>query len=151
MNNEQLVFVKNWQIVGMSGSGLYTYRVVGGSFNGPPSYFEMIPAPLNSIFQDWKNVTGISGQNEPTPSEKIFGRHVIAWVDMDGGGRLRFDPSYFKIADSWDSYVTSIIYGYGNVFEVIPVNTIPPTFKPAVWARHTTAPVLNQEDLQSEF
>lgn len=78
--------------------------------------YGMVPLPSNSLFGDLTSISGLPGQNSPTPSEKFFGRHFVvkAPSGLSVGGPY-FDPSYGATYSNACSFESTAVAGYANL------------------------------------
>ncbi len=90
------MLVKNWSFSGSpsfptNAPWIYLFKPVAEASGA----LGMVPPAANSIYGDFTSLTGVPGQNSPTPFEKFFGSHYIvkAPANLSVGGPY-FDPSY---------------------------------------------------------
>ena len=85
-----------------------TSEYFGSAFGG------MVPPNTPPKYGDLTSLTGIAGQNSPTPSEKFFGRHFILSVgsSIAGGAGPYFDPSYGVTYAGQSAFESTAVGGY---------------------------------------
>jgi hypothetical protein len=100
--NGDSALTKNWSYPAtdptFTNSGAYQWKLI--LIEEAENEYGMVPPNQNNRYGDLTSKTGIAGQNSPTPSEKIFGRHFIVKITdseavHDGGlTTFYYDPSY---------------------------------------------------------
>jgi hypothetical protein len=69
--------------------------------------------PKLDSYGDLTSLPGISGQNTPTPSEKVFTNHAIIEI-QDIAGDKYFDPSYGKTYENKFDFEKDAVSGYAR-------------------------------------
>lgn len=89
--------------------------------NGLPG---MVTVPASGpVFGDLTSLTGLPGQNSPTPSEKAFNLHFIVKVpSVPGIGGPYFDPSYGVTYTGACDFEAKAVAGYGEQIPNQPSN-----------------------------
>jgi len=72
----------------------------------------MTPPFTNGVYGDMTQQPGIEGQNTTTPSEKVFGQHVVLKFSQDQSSY--YDPSYKNKFASASAFETASVCGYGT-------------------------------------
>jgi hypothetical protein len=73
--------------------------------------FGMVPPLAMNVYGDMRSESGISSQNTPTPSEKVFWRHYIVKV-AEAKGDPYFDPPYGITYADADDFERKAVEGY---------------------------------------
>ncbi len=90
----------------------YPWKITSSNA-GQSANFEMVPLG-NGDFGDLRAITGIGGQNSPTPAEKVFPNHAI--VHAGTSAKPYFDPSYgVRYANEADMETVSVYGFFGHV------------------------------------
>lgn len=93
--NDLLILVKNWRAAETSFPDfeplIYKLELTPIGSGGP---YSMLPRPPGDRYGDLVSLTGIPGQNAPTPSEKVFSNHALVQVTQPLLTGRYFDPSY---------------------------------------------------------
>ncbi len=99
-SDEPNILIKNWNYSNptLNDTSPYQWRFIINEEDG--GYYGMVPKNDNNRYGDLTSEVGLAGQNSPTPSEKVCGRHFIVKVTdekaIKEGGLTTFyyDPSY---------------------------------------------------------
>jgi hypothetical protein len=110
------VLVNNWGFSSSptySGNAPWIYQLILGLENG--ACCGMVPLPAGSVFGDLTSLSGLPGQNSPTPSEKAFNFHFIvkAPANLSVGGPY-FDPSYGATYSDECDFERQAVAGYSE-------------------------------------
>jgi hypothetical protein len=92
----------------------YSWKVTLTSEFNSPAFTGMVPPNAPPKYGDLTSSTGIAGQNSPTPSEKLFGRHFILSVSPSVAGTAGpyFDPSYGVTYAGQSAFEGTAVGGY---------------------------------------
>jgi len=122
------ILVKNWSYSNptLNDTGSYKWRLILNEEKG--GYDGMVPKNDDNRYGDLINEVGLAGQNSPTPSKKICGRHFIVKVTdneaiKEGGlATFYYDPSYGvayngEKEEAQREFENKAVDGYARYFE----------------------------------
>jgi hypothetical protein len=114
--DDKLIYIGNWSVDTTSAAAPFPYRVRANTYAGT---FTMVGNLNGNDYGDFLSQPGISGQNSPTPGEKIFSGHALASYLHEEypltGVRVFFDPSYAKIYSDVASLEANV-FAFGRDF-----------------------------------
>jgi hypothetical protein len=122
----QWFLVNNWAFGNMSIKAMdptFPYRFTVNPL-APSRPDIMVPAQPGNIYGDLTSMAGIPGQNNPTPSEKVYFQHFIVKPDV---GTVYYDPSYGTTytgtaAQAAMAFQTAAVAGFVELPTAIPMN-----------------------------
>jgi hypothetical protein len=129
--NDRWMLVKSWQFsqtpshpTGATASdgpyaAAYKWNFVLGSEPQGGTGMVTVP-PSGPAFGDLTSLSGVAGQNSPTPSEKAFNYHFIVEVNNSAVTNQGpyFDPSYGQIYTSNCDFETKAVAGYASQLDL---------------------------------